>query len=112
MIYESAVEAATNNDILNGTRLNSIPYNGTLTLEFLANLNTAAANFAVTIQEPNGDVPIDSQLVPASNPSLDGVLDDRQLLRASFRATQGGHFNISLVETGTALVTWRAVLSP
>lgn len=112
MIYESAVEAASNTDILNGTRLNAIPYNGTLTLEFQANVNTAAANFTVTVQEPNGDVPIDAQLVPGTNPALDGVLDQRQLLRISFRATQGGHFNISLVETGTALAMWRAVLSP
>lgn len=112
MIYESAVEAATNADILNGTRLNAIPYNGTITFEFQANVNTAAANFVVTVQEPSGDVPIDAQLVPGTNPALDGVLDDRQLLRMSFRATQGGHFNISLTETGTALCMWRAVLSP
>ncbi len=112
MIYETAVEAATNTDILNGTRLNSIPYNGVLTLEFQANVNTAAANFVLTVQEPNGDVAIDTQLVPGTNPALDGVLDQRQLLRISFRATQGGHFNISLTETGTALCMWRAVLSP
>lgn len=112
MILETATEAATNADILNGTRLNSIPYNGTLTFEFQSDLNNAANNFAVTIQEPNGDVPIDAQLVPATNPALGGVLDDRTLLRASFRATQGGHFNVSLTETGTALCTWRAVLSP
>jgi len=112
VIYETAVEAATNTDILNGTRLNAIPYNGQLTFEFQCNVNTAAAHFTVTIQEPNGDVPIDAQLVPGTNPALDGVLDDRQLLRMSFRATQGGHFNVSLTETGTALCMWRCVLSP
>lgn len=112
MILETAVEAATDTDILAGTRLNAIPYNGTLTLEFQASLNDATNNFAVTIQLPNGDVPIDSQFVPGNNPALGGVLDERTLLRASFPATQGGHFNISLVETGTALCTWRAVLSP
>ncbi len=112
MIYETAVEAATDTDILSGTRLNAIPYNGTLTLDFLADLNNATNNFAVTIQLPNGDVPIDAQLVPGSNPSLGGVLDERQLLRVTFNATQGGHFNISLTETGTALCAWRAVLSP
>lgn len=112
MIYESGVEAATNTDLLNGTRLNAIPYNGTLTLEFLADLNNATNRFTVTVQEPNGDVPIDTQPVPGSNPSLGGVLDDRQLLRISFRATQGGHFNISVAESGTALLAWRAVLSP
>ncbi len=112
MIYETATEAATDTDILAGTRLNSIPYNGTLTLDFLSNVNTAAAHFTLTIQKPNGDVPVDSQLVPGANPALDGVLDERQLIRFTFQAHQGGHFNISLTETGTALCTWRAILRP
>ncbi len=112
MILETANEVATNTDILTGTRLNAIPYNGTLTLEVQANLNNVTNNFALTVQLPNGDVPIDSQLVPACNPALDGVLDERTLLRMQFPATQGGHFNISLVETGTAICTWRAILSP
>lgn len=112
MILETANVVGTDTDILQGTRLNAIPYNGTLTLEFQANLNNATNNFAVTIQLPNGDVPVDGQLVPGNNPSLDGVLDERTLLRMVFAATQGGHFNISLTETGTAIATWRAVLSP
>jgi len=112
MILETAVESATDTDILNGTRLNAIPYNGTLTLEIQADLNNATNNFTVTIQLPNGDVPVDAQLVPGCNPALGGVLDERTLVRFAFPATQGGHFNISLTETGAALCTWRAVLSP
>ncbi len=112
MILETATEAATDTDILTGTRLNAIPYNGTLTFEVQADLNNATNNFTVTIQLPNGDVPVDGQLVPGCNPSLGGVLDERTLLRFAFPATQGGHFNIALTETGTALCTWRAVLSP
>jgi len=112
MILETAVEAATNADILAGTRLNAIPYNGQLILEVQANLNNATNNFTLTVQLPNGDVPIDAQLVPGNNPSLDGVLDERTLLRLSFPASQGGHFQIALTETGTALATWRAILSP
>jgi len=112
MILETANEVATNADILSGTRLNAIPYNGMLTLEVQANLNNATNNFVLTIQLPNGDVPIDAQLVPGCNPSLDGVLDERTLLRLAFPASQGGHFNIALTETGTAIVTWRAILSP
>jgi len=112
MILETNTEAATNTDILSGTRLNAIPYAGTLTFEFQADLNDATNRFAVTIQTPDGDVPVDSQRVPAANPALGGVLDERTLLRMAFRATQGGHFNVSLTETGAALCTWRAVLSP
>ena len=112
MIYESAVILATNTDVLNGTRLNSIPYNGTLTIDVSANLANATNNFALTIQKPNGDVPVDSIIVVGTNPALDGVLDERTLLRFTFAATQGGHFTISLTETGTAIATWRAVLKP
>ena len=112
MILESAVITATNADILNGTRLNSIPYNGVLTFDVLADLNNATNNFTLTIQEPDGDVPIDAQPVPGSNPSLGGVLDDRQLFRFSMPVRQGGHVNISLTETGAAICIWRAVLSP
>ncbi len=112
MILESAVELATNADLLSGTRLNAIPYNGVLTFDCAADLNNATNNFTVTIQEPNGDVPVDAQPVPGTNPSLGGVLDDRQLFRFSMPARQGGHINISLTETGAAIATWRAVLSP
>jgi len=112
MIYESAVIVATDTDVLNGTRLNAIPYNGTLTLDFQASLADATNNWTLTIQMPNGDVPLDSQIVPATNPALGGVLDERTLLRLTFPATQGGHFTVSLTEAGTAIVMWRAVLKP
>jgi len=112
MIYESAVITATNTDVLNGTRLNAIPYNGTMTFDFLADLNNATNNWSLIIQLPNGDVPVDAQPVPGSNPALDGVLDERQLLRFTFPATVGGHFVVSLTETGVAIAMWRAVLSP
>jgi len=112
MILETAVETASDTDILAGTRLNAIPYNGTLVFEVQADLNNATNNFALTIQLPNGDVPVDSQFVPGVNPSLGGVLDERTLLRFAFPASQGGHFNISLTETGAAICTWRAILSP
>ena len=112
MIYETGIEAATNTDVLAGTRLNAIPYRGVLTFDVCCQLNDATNSFAVTIQLPNGDVPVDAQRVPAVNPALAGVLDERMLARFVFPATIGGHFNISLTETGTAVCTWRAVLSP
>ncbi len=112
MIYESAVIVATDADVLAGTRLNAIPYPGELILEFQASLADATNNYLLTIQLPNGDVPVDSQIVPANNPALGGVLDSRTMLTFVFRATQGGHFTVSLTEAGTAIATWRAVLKP
>jgi len=112
MILEVGFEAATNADILSGTRLNAIPYGGLLTLMFQSNLNDGTNSYRLTIQLPNGDVPVDSQLIPACNPALPGVLDERTLLKMAFPATQGGHFNISTTEAGTAVCSWMAVLSP
>lgn len=109
-ITEIDVITATDTDVLNGTRLNAIPFNGILTLDFLCDLSNATNNFALTIQLPGGDVPVDGQQVLGANPALGGVLDERQLMRYSFRAPQGGHFVVSLTETGAAICTWRAVL--
>lgn len=112
MILETGILSASDTDVLNGTRLNAIPYNGTLTVDLISQFSDATNFYTATIQLPNGDVPVDTQRVPGSNPALAGVLDERQLLRFTFPARQGGHFQISLTETGTAVATWRAVLSP
>jgi len=112
MIWESTNILATNTDVLAVGRLNAIPYNGQLTLRFLADLATAAAQYVLTIQKPNGDVPVDAQLVPASSSGADGVMDERELLQFTFDASQGGHFIVSLTETGTAVCMFQAILRP
>lgn len=112
MIIESGIVTATTSDLLSGGRLNNIPYNGNLVIQVLADAADATNSFAITVQKPDGSVPIDGQLVPGSNPALAGVLDSRQYLELAFQATQGGHFHITLTETGTAICTWRAVLRP
>lgn len=111
-IIEQQVIIATNTDILNGTRLNAIPYPGRLTFMFSVDLANATNNWVLTLQLPDGDVPIDAQILTGTNPSLGGVLDERTAFKVSYRARQGGHFTVSLTETGTAIATWRAVLSP
>ncbi len=112
MIYESGLVNATTADLLSGGRLNAIPYNGTLTLVFQAQHANLTNSYAVTIQKPNGDVPVDAQLVPGTTAALEGLLDDRQYLMFTFKADQGGHFNVTLTETGASICTWRAVLRP
>jgi len=112
MIFESSLISATNTDVLSVGRLNAIPYNGQLTLRFLADLGTAAALYTLTIQLPNGDVPVDAQIVPASGSGADMVMDERELLQFTFDATQGGHFVVSLTETGTAVCAFQAILRP
>lgn len=114
MIYLRSTIVATNADLLANTRLTSIPYNGQLIVQAQANLGNATNNYAITIQLPNGEVPVDSQQVAAGQEgdALGGQLDERYLDMFSFPAPQGGHFTISLTETGTAICTTRVVLRP
>lgn len=112
-IYLTGVEGASNSDILANTRLTSIPFLGVLTFQCQANLNNSTNRFAVTIQLPGGDVPVDSQFVSAGQEAdaLGGQLDNRYLDMWSFPSGLGGHFTISFTETGAAIATWRCVLS-
>lgn len=112
MIYESVLISATNADILSTGRLNAIPYNGTLTLDFLADLGDATNFYQLDIQRPDGSNPVSLQTVPASGSGLDMVLDERELLRFTFTAQQGGHFTVGLTENGTATCAFRAILRP
>lgn len=112
MILESGVLTATNTDVMSTGRLNAIPYNGRLVMQFLASEASATNHFDLTIQKPNGDVPIDAQICPAHSLAVGGVLDSREWLELVFDASQGGHFTVNATETGTALLAYRFVLSP
>lgn len=115
MIYLTGFEAATNADVLDNTRLTSVPYGGQLTIQCLANLNNATNGYTITIQLPDGKVPVDAQRVSAGQEvegALGGQLDSRLLDQWTFPAAQGGHFTISFTESGTAVLTWRIVLRP
>lgn len=112
MIFESTLIAATNTDVLSVGRLNAIPYNGMLELILLSDLGDASNFYALTIQLPNGDVPVDGQRVFAGSAGTDMTVDQREVMKFKFRATQGGHFVVSLTETGTAVCAFVAILSP
>jgi len=116
VIYLTGIETASITDLLNNTRLSSIPYSrGVLTVQMQCNLANATNQFACTIQLPDGSVPVDSQVVPCGQPVeevLGGVLSELYLTQWVFPAAQGSHFTIALVETGAAILTWRIVLSP
>lgn len=113
MILEQFLISATNTDVLSTGRLNSIPYAGMLSLQFLADLGDATNFYQLTLQLPNGDVPIDTQVVPASGSGLDSVMDARELLEVKIPITSsGGHVTVSLTENGTATCAFRAILTP
>mgnify|MGYP003988985057 CR=1 FL=1 len=111
-IILSGYETATNADILQGTRLQTVPQGGVLTFELQALVNNAGNNNVVSIQMPNGDTPLNNVRVPGSNPSLDGVIDERQNLTVSFPIMQGGHCVFSTTESGTSILTWRVTYTP
>ncbi len=112
-IILSGTDNATNADILQGTRLQTVPAGGILTFELQSEKNLATDNFVVSIQMPNGDTPLNNVRVPACNPSLAGVIDERQNLTVSFPIMQGGHCVFSTTETGTGgQLTWRVTYTP
>lgn len=112
MIFESALISATNTDALSGGRLNAIPYGGNLTLRFLADLGDVTNFYALTIQLPNGDVPVDGQVVQSSSAGTDGNMKADEVMQFTFAAGQGGHFVVSLTENGTATCMFQAILRP
>ncbi len=113
IIILSAQEAASNTDILQGTRLQTVPRGGFLTFEMQAADNVAANNYTVSVQMPNGDTPMNATLVPAGAVAgLAGVINERENLTATFPISQGGHCVFSCAETGDTEMTWRVTYTP
>lgn len=110
-ILITAFEQATKTNLLAGTRLETIPA-GSSFLHFRcsASVLNGSNNMKLTIELPNGAIPVDGQLVPANGDALGGVLDERTLMMWTWPAIIGGRFIISIVETGVAPFTWLAQL--
>jgi hypothetical protein len=110
VIVLSDLEAADNSDVLQGTRLQTVPAGGFLTFELQSNENDATNYFTTSIQMPNGDTPLNNVRIPSGN--ADGEIDDRKKLMITLPISQGGHTVFSVDETGTALLAWRITYSP
>jgi hypothetical protein len=111
-IILSSIETATNTDILQGTRLQTVPSGGVLTFELQAQYNNATNNFTVSVQMPNGDTPMNNTRIPGTSAAEAGVIDERQNLTVSFPINQGGHCVFSCTETGTTVLSWRVTYTP
>lgn len=113
IIILSGQESASNTDILQGTRLQTVPQGGILTFEMQASDNDASNNYAVSVQMPGGDTPLNGVRVPCgTSTGLAGVIDERTNLTASFAISQGGHCVFSTTETGDSELTWRVTYTP
>jgi hypothetical protein len=112
-IILSSIETATNADILQGTRLQTVPAGGILTFELQSSVASTTANYTVSIQMPNGDTPLNNVFVSGAPDARDGVIDERTNLTVSFPIMQGGHCVFSCVETGSgSTLTWRVTYTP
>lgn len=106
-------EAASNADVLQGTRLQTAPSDGRLTFEFQASDNDATNRYTVSLQLPDGSTPLNGVRIPAGETAgLAGQLDDRRALIISTYIFAGGHVVLSFTETGDAEATWRVTFSP
>jgi hypothetical protein len=104
---------ASNSDILQGTRLQTVPMGGFLTFEFSAEECSQSNNAVVSVQMPNGDTPLNDVLVPFNGYSAtDGVLHSNTKMQITLPVQQGGHAVVSITETGTTVVTYRITYTP
>lgn len=110
IITLSDIEEADNSDILQGTRLQTVPQGGFLTFEMQSDSNSSSNYVTVSIQMPNGDTPLNTVRVPRGDNA--GELDDRKKLMITLPIAQGGHTVFSADETGTAVLTWRVTYTP
>jgi len=114
IIILSDIESATNLDILQGTRLQTVPQGGFLTFEFQASDNDATNNYTASIQLPGGETPLaDTVKVPGGRQTgLAGIINADDKFMATFPVAQGGHCVFGCTETGDAEVAWRVTYTP
>lgn len=115
-ITESFLLIASATDILKApARLAAIPYDGILTIEACADKCTNTNNVSLTIRTPDGDVPMENEIIGASGyagADDDLVMHDDTEFMMQLPAGQGGHFSIDVTEKGTAHCLIRATLTP
>lgn len=113
VIILSGLEAASNTDILQGTRLQTVPRGGFLTFEMQASDNIAANHYDASIQLPGGDTPLNAVQVPqGATAGVTGILNSLEDLKVTFPVAQGGHCVFSCTETGDTEFCWRVTYTP
>lgn len=104
LIKETFFLTATTADILAApSRLAAVPRNGAMIIE-AATSDCDGTNFgALTLQLPNGDLPLDGLVIPvwADGGGADAMLDTRTETLIQFNVAQGGHVLLQYTETGT-----------
>ena len=109
-IVLSNVEIGTNSDILQGTRLQTVPQGGYLTFELQSNTNGSNDFVTVSIQMPNGDTPLNGVKVPSG--ASTNALNNNDKTQITLPVAQGGHTVFSCEETGSSALVWRVTYTP
>ena len=109
-IIISGILTASVADLLNDTRLQTVPAGGVMTFEFQSSELSATNSFDVSIQLPGGGTPMNSTPIPAGVTS--GALNANDKTLASFIVQQGGHVTVTANETGTAVLAYRITYTP
>lgn len=112
IIVESGIVAATNGDLLTATRLQTAPSDGTLLFQMQASDDDATNNYAVTLQMPDSDVPMDGQRVPGGETAGLARLSQEYMLQYVAEIGKGGRVVFALTETGDAEALWRVTFTP
>jgi len=111
-ITVTGFEAATNTDVLNGTRLVTVGL-GSVKIEVQAGDNDATNNYTASLTLPSGEAPWLDVLIPGSaTAGLSGVIDDRLAMIGVYPITKEGHVTLSFTETGDTEVFWRVTSFP
>jgi len=106
-ITVSGFEAATNTDVLNGTRLVTVGF-GHVKIEMIAADNVAANHYTCSLTLPDGEAPLLDVLVPGGTTAgLAGVMDERLALIGVYPISKEGHVTLSFTEVGDTEVYWR-----
>lgn len=105
-IQVAGFEAATNSDVLNGTRLVTIGV-GKVVVQVQAADNVAANHYTMSLTLPGGAAPLLDVLVPGgATAGLAGIMDDRLCYTGTFQVIREGHMTLSFTEVGDTEVFW------
>lgn len=102
LLKESFLLTATDADILAApSRLAAIPSNGTLTVEVGITDCDATNRGTLTVQLPNGDIPLNDVIIPYGGVVADATLNTDLEMVVVMQVSQGGHVLLQYTETGT-----------
>lgn len=111
-ITETFLLSDSDTDVLKApSRLSAVPDNAILFLEVSANVAVAANHAMISVTTPDGELPIEGQIIPASGlDTTNAVLYSDTKVTMVVPVQQGGHVLVSLGIMGTCQAYIKATL--